>query len=380
MSVAINCFDNIVGITTSECECFGEIGGNESTSGLYLDSLTELSDVLDAVNCQNGDSISNVILKSEVEAKNDFMTDFNTNMLTHFKVNRQSFRGTIGRPTFKTDISVNHGYYAGTRMFAADVVSGSMKVKKIGTVFNATGTIKLHIINNLNEYIGNVDLPTVANRHKVSIIDELVLPLHSQYTDNLEYYFIYESTPMNKPKNNEVKCSSCGMFRPRFDTKKPYFNTQTGGQYGWANWLMAGGLYMKKIQDDIDNEDFSCLLSTTSNNMYGLTFEVELDCAANDIICNDNFSFEGTNAAIAYSVANAIRYRWAAIILEKLLRSGDINRISMVNREEKKEQAMSFNEKYMQMMNYLISNLSFSENDCFSCRNKFETSVRTIHA
>lgn len=141
---------------------------------------------------------------------------------------------------------------------------------------------------------------------------------------------------------------------------------------------MAGGLYMTKKESDIEDEDFTCLSHTTSNYMYGLTFEVSIDCKANDLICNDSFSFDGANAAIAYAVANAIRYRWAAIILEKLLRSGEINRITMVNRDEKKEQAMMFNEKYMQMMNYLISNLSFQENDCYACYNKYESVVKTI--
>lgn len=380
MSVNLNCFDNIVGITTStDCECFGSIGGFDSTSGLYLDSLTELGDVFNIINCQNGDSVSEVILKSETEAKNDFMADFNTNLLTHFKIKRNPFNGVVGRPTFKANKTVAYGNYAGVRMYCADVVSGTLTINKVGAVFEKTGSITVHVIDNLNNYHGNFTLPTLANKHKVSTLAEpLVLPLHSPYTENLEYYFMYEATPMNIPKNNEVKCSSCGVFRPFFNTQKPYFNSQTGGQYGWANWLMAGGLYMAKQATDIDDEDFTCLSHTTSNYMYGLTFEVSIDCKANDLICNDHFSFDGANAAIAYAVANAIRYRWAAIILEKLLRSGEINRITMVNRDEKKEQAMMFNEKYMQMMNYLISNLSFQENDCYACYNKYESVVKTI--
>jgi len=376
MSVSTNCFDNIIGITKSECDCFGDLSGY-SLSNLYVDGLVELEEVFGANKCSESTEISTMINKSLDEAKMEFLADFNSNMLTHFKIKRQRFTGAIGRPTYKTVANINYGHYAGVRMYCADVVSGTLKINKIGTIFSADGEIELHVKDNLNNYYGSLTLDTSANKHHVSSIAGIELPMHSPYIDNLEYYFFYETNIQNRPKANEVKCGTCGGFRPHYNTLRPYYNTQTGGQYGWANWAMVGGLYQKNTAS-AEDIDMTCLPTSTSNILYGLTFDIEFNCTANKVICDSGFDFE--RDPVALSIANAIRYRTGAIILEKTLRSTMINRFTMMNREEKKEVVDKYNEKYLMLMNYIITNLDFKQNDCFSCREKFDGGVTGIRA
>lgn len=375
MSIPINCFDQIIGITKSECECFGDIDRYDSLSGLYIDGLIELSDVFNLVNCQNGNDVSEVIKKSFEEAKKEFMADFNSNLLANFRNNRKPFFGVIGRSAYKSNIDTFHGNIAGVRVACADVVGGSLKIKKVGMIFNATSTVRVHVKDNLNTYYGFWDLPTQEAANKVSSVD-LELPLHSPYTDNLEYFFYYQTSPYIKPKKNDIKCGSCGSFRPKFDMDRPYYNSQTGGQYGWANWVMAGGFSTPlPLDQDPEEKDFSCMDRRSSNMLYGITLYVDLGCDTNLILCNDSLDF---TSPIPIATAHAIRYRAGAIILEKLIRSQMINRLTMVNRDEKKEAVVYWNEKYQSLLNYIITNLNFDDTDCLCEKPKFETGVRTI--
>lgn len=375
MSIPINCFDQIVGITQSDCECFGEIDNFDSLSGLYIDGLVELSDVFEIVNCQNGNDVSDVIKKSFLEAKKEFMADFNSNLFSFYRTRRKDFKGVIGRVNFKRDLDAQFGDIAGVRVACADVVGGNLRIKKIGMLFNGTSTVTVHIKNNLNEYIGSVDLPTIANSHKVSVVN-IDLPLHSPYTNNLEYFFYYQTTPHLKPKNNEIKCNSCGSFRPRYNLDKPYFNSQTGGQYGWANWVMAGGL-SRALTGDPEDYDFSCLPRTTTNTMYGMTLDIELGCDSNLVICHDDMDY---TKPIPIAAAHAIRYKTGAIILEKIIRSGMINRLTMVGLDEKKETLVHWSEKYWELLNYIIRELRFDDTDCLCEKPTVSMGVRTIFA
>ena len=143
----------------------------------------------------------------------------------------------------------------------------------------------------------------------------------------------------------------------------PYFNSQTGGQMGWAEWVMVGGL---NVASDVDWTDIN---TTTNNYMNGLTLSVEFGCVSNDIVCQNVISFDDNPLAMA--IAHAIRYKAASMVINKLLRADIINRPTMINREEKAAVILYYNERYSTMIQYIIENLEFKFNDCYMCKDKW---------
>lgn len=367
----LDCFSNIIGISKRDCDCFAT-SGEESLSGLYVDDLVELADVFDIIDCQNGDDVSEVIENSIDQANREFMADFNINVLNRFKPRRQPFIGQIGKATYKNNLRLLNGKIAGIRIYCNNIKTGMMKINKIGGVFSNTGTVDLYIFNNLDELVDEITINTVAGRQTFTDVS-LELPLSHNGVDNIEYYIYYDVDVLNQPKDNEIKCGTCGAFKPRFNLRMPYFSGNHGEQYNWSNWVMVGGLY----SDPQDTWMTYCeKVYTTTNLMYGLTLQAELSCDTNQIVCNDDMDYQKN--PIDHAIAHAIRYKAAMIILDKILRSGMINRLTLLNREEKEKQLQELNTKYWNIVTYIIDNIP--ESDCYACKPRYEMAVRGIKA
>ena len=58
MSILINCFDDIIGITRTPCSDYNAISSTYTTSdsGLYLDELIPLSKAESLLNCKVGEN------------------------------------------------------------------------------------------------------------------------------------------------------------------------------------------------------------------------------------------------------------------------------------------------------------------------------------
>jgi len=374
MSINLDCFENVIGITETECECYGDIESQESLSGLYLDQLVELADVFQLVDCQNGSDVSEVISNSIEQAKQEFLADFNANILNRFKIRRNPFSGVIGKPTFKRTMSLTDGKIAGVRIYCDNIKSGVLKINKLGGVFSKNGTLDITIVNSIDEEVGVYTINTVANRYALTTVD-IELPLYSDMQERLEYYMYYDVDVTNQPKDNEIKCGTCGSFKPRFNTVRPYFYQHVGSQYNWANWIMVGGLHMTKPESWME---LCNTITTSSNLMYGLMFQIELTCSPNTIICKDNMYYD--KDPVSHAVAHAIRYKAGSIIIDKILRSGMINRLTLLNREEKQANLDDMMGRYWNLITYIVDNVSITENDCYACKPKYPISVGGIRA
>ncbi|MCX6328204.1 MAG: hypothetical protein NTZ85_01635 [Bacteroidia bacterium] len=362
MSLPLTCWDYIIGLSRTECECYDAVTTLRSDSGLYLDELVELRSVNGLLNCEHGTEIWDMMSNSRDEAVRIFIGDVNALLMRSYQLKRQPYYGAIGRVKYSADMSLTTGYYYGARIFCANIVSGNLIIKKIGTLFNTTGTITLWVYNNKNELVATRTLNTTANTHNNNVLAvPIELPMHDGYVDNLEYYFIYKLAA-NIPKNNEVKCN-CGKFKATFNTGKPYFfwsQAESRSQDYWSRYAMVGGFARSSITD------LSDLPTVTSNYMHGLTFEVEFKCIINEVLCKDYFDFDANPLAI--STALAIRYKAGQLLLEMILRTVNINRDVMINREQITADRDAILAKYNEHVNYIASNVNVQANDCLECR------------
>ncbi len=280
MSITIpDCYNSIVGLTRTDCDCYANMPDSaaDSLSGLYIDELVGMSFVQSMTNCENGDDLFLNMEKARDNAITFFQADTNALLLKDFRMRRNPFKGGIGRNVAVSGQLPAVGNYAGVRFYCNNIKGGVLQIKNIGTLFADTGVVELTVYNNSGEVVETISLNTTANLHTQNPVT-LELPLHSDYNDHMEYFFVYKVDAANMPKLNDIKCN-CGSFKPKFDCKHPYFDKRHDTAYGWADWLMVGGLNSAALPDFTD-----CGCST-NNLMYGLTFGVELRCKIGEVLC-----------------------------------------------------------------------------------------------
>lgn len=373
MSLSVpECYESIVGLTRTDCECYENLPdyAADSLSGLYIDELIGLSFIQSLTNCDNGNDLFLNIEKARDNAITTFQADTNALLLQNFKVRRNPFYGGIGRAVSNNNVSLNTGEYLGVRMYCDNVKSGVLYIKSIGALFQDTGAIALTIYNNLGETIGTYALSTSANLHTQTTVD-LELPLHSDYIDHLEYFFVYQYDGLIRPKVNDIKCS-CGRFKPVFDCNNPYFRTKHETTYGWADWLMVGGVKSASLPDFTD---MSC---GCNNYMYGLTFQVELRCKISEVLCLDQLDFEGNPLAAA--IAIAIQNKSGEVLGNWFLQSGNLNRWTLINAEQLALDVARFQKTYNDMIQYIVASADITQNDCLACKDVYEMAKRGIFA
>jgi hypothetical protein len=232
-------------------------------------------------------------------------------------------------------------------------------VKKIGTIFNATGTIDVTLADNVSGVLDTFTLNTVANTYTENTID-LELPTHSPLVDNLEYYWYYEMD--NKvPGSVNLGCK-CGKTGHYYDSLRPKFFSQTNKKYGYTHYAMVGSNLMRSV--DLNNIPYK------GNNYYfGLMFDVEAKCMNERLLCQD-FDFETNN--LARSIALAIWYKAGVNLGWKLTKGENLSRWSQVDHESIKEDIIAWERKYNDMVSYIVQTIDFKVDDCIDCRDLIE--------
>ena len=373
MSVVIvpDCYENIVGLSRTNCECY-EIPSDAETSlsGLYIDELTSLSFISAINDCENNNDVWEQLAKSRQIAIATFQADVNALLMKHHRLRRANFKGSIGRAIAKNNITQTTGEYYGVRIYCANVKSGYIKINRIGAMFKSTGALDLLIYNNLGELIESITLNTTANTINQNTVS-IELPLHSDYVENLEYFLIYQSGA-NKCMGNDLKCN-CGGFKATYNTLQPYFlQPVLDRNYMWAQWVMVGGFHSASLPD------FSSCSTSSNNYMYGLTFDVELKCSVNEVLCADGLDFESNN--LAGAMALAIQYKSGATLARWIVNSGKLNRFTMINTEQLLEDIKEWDSLYNSMTTFIADEADTSVNDCLVCKDFVEMVKRGILA
>jgi len=345
----LSCFDYIIGLYNGDCDCYDPKPEDydESLSGLFISDMLEPKLIDGLLNCDQGVSVWALMETVRALAIRNFITDANALLMKSARLKRTPYRGGIGRNKWTKNLSTSA--YAGIRIKAADVRGGYLKITSIGTLFDTTTSFNILIYDNNGDLLHTVPVDATADRLTQNAVD-IELPLHDNYQDNLEYFLLYEPDGF-QPKNNDVTCTC--------DKTRPAWGRWTGwGKYGWGEWLQVGG-YNGNLPD------FMNISSSANNYMYGLTLQVELGCYINTVFCPDIMDFDGNTLAQATAVA--IVRSAAALFIDKLLRTPNLNRAVMLDREGLQKAKEEYLESYQGMMTYIVDNLDLTRNDCLEC-------------
>ena len=338
----------------------------ESLSGLYISDLLPEEEIKGLEGCDK--TIWDLLIRARTMAINDFRGTLAATMGQRYKLKYPTFKGFVGSDKISGQLT-STSTYAGIRIRTAGIRSGYLKIRRIMTMFSAVGTITITIYKArvMDESTGEATLEVVvpaftlntSTGHPVGSVD-IDLPLLSDFSDGQDYLFVYEYNPANKPKLNKVYCQPCGGSVVMDYNVSSYPSAEYSPKIAWHNFILVGGW-----EGEISGGQ-TTLPATVSEYMNGLSLEIEAGCDMAAGLCGMVETF-GANP-YAMSVATAIQRRTAALLMRRRLSSSLPNRNNAVNRDGIEKEMRAWEAEYMEIINYLATNMPETANDCLSCK------------
>jgi len=352
MSDSVSCFADIIGLTRTPCSDYTGLSADYTTSdsGLFLDEIIPLSKFETILNCKVGENVFTFMEKARDNAIIDFRIDATTILTEYNKLKRRPFKGRIGKVKRDDTLSLTVGKYYGLVLKCDDIVGGEILVSDIATMFDTTGTIDVLVYDNLNTLHGTYTVNTVADAVKENTIDTLTLPMHSDYVENLEYYFIFLYAA-NTPYDNKI-LDACGSLCPPA-------TTQSNKQFGFTNYLKASGVTLTGVAD------FSDLNPASDSRCFGLSLGLKMRCKVEEIWCYDEMDYIGDTLDMA--MAKAVRLKAASNLVRDIALSENLNFETMIDGETLGDMDERWMGEYNEMIEFIVKNIDVQKTDCFEC-------------
>lgn len=375
MSAPAACFENIIGLSRTDCQCVDDrpVDAGVSESGLYLDELPGLNLLMAnaAKKCGAG-TLWDMLDRARSNAIEEVKADLGSCINANTDARRQNGLSQIGSDKrISGDRHPLTSTYHGMTIQTAKVKGGIFKLVAIGTAFkpdSLPATIEVNVYD--RESIASAPLatylvPCVANKQTwYTLPTPLELSMTELGMENPRFHVLFQPVAGMKAMNTLISCQ-CGGFDPYWNTDNPqYHSTQQKNGMLWAEWCMAGGVRGNTLED----RD----LWTPLNATNGLMLRVQFECDEGSTYCSDapNYVTDPVQKVIAHSV----RYKAGAMIIQDLLSSTAINQYTMTAGEQLLANRNSYNKAYTdRVTGYLCPTLSQKENvnrygDCRRCK------------
>lgn len=354
----MDCLDNIIGLSQSECACLGEKPEDYdlSHSGVFVDQLDGFNiDMAMAADDCARDGIWIRMERAVKNAKQDLTRDLLGCIGQNYKPRIQNYAGQLGDSQFSGSLNLSDNY-AGVRILPLQIKGAYLTLKKIGVLVNTSTNVTVSVYSNENTstlLYTSTPIPAVANTLTwASLATPLELPLFS-FNTSIRYYVVMHLDGTFQPKANKKECGCSGTQRP------------------WLRWLDYEGA---RGADVANPQNF-----TGTSELNGITLDVEVKCKTAEVICSSEKPLDFTNDSDALYLAYALRFRAGAKVYEELISTTKLNRYSLLNQPDMQRRIQEWNTGYMDCVNYLCSraDTNIGVNDCLVCRDKETTLIRT---
>jgi len=357
----LDCLKFAVGLSRTNCGCFDNPDyGNgsdkpsdfdKSESNLFLDEIPGLTlDMVSAAtDCKDG-GLWDLMQQAREEGIKQFVQLFLTNLLTTnaYKIKPIS-PVCIGGNDFTKQLTYA-GTFGGVRAKTNNQRGGIWKINRFGVLLQNSTNFTLSVYNNISATaLAVYQLTGVAGQLTENTLPAtLELPLGNDLCKQLEYYFIFSSTSASV-KNTLLDCG-CSSKKAQ----------------DYENFVKMSGISGNVIADRAK--------WATTNYAYGLVICGDLTCKTEQVICSPTNSLDYNSDPMAMQFATGLRYKQAEVLVEKILATGNLNRYTMMLREElygkrnhyrKMAETMLFGDG--NNLQGLIDNWSLTRNDCLKC-------------
>lgn len=338
---------------------------NESTSGLYITDLLPLEEVSGLASCEN--SVWAMYQRARATAIKEVVASINSAALVRNKIKYNTFSGYVGA-TEPTEFLTSFYAYCGVRIRTNAIRSGYLKINRIVSMFEKTGTVNLTVYAADGTVVTpTFEITTQANRKSITDVG-LTLPLLGDFNTAQDYFLVFEYDSENRPKLNKTACSSCSGQTPITAISR-YGGTEWASTYrgalAWNNYLIVGGWQGDSVAD------FSSAPTTVESYLNGLALDIEVGCDLVAGLCN---LATGTGPQ-TMAVATAIQRRAASLLVDSRNNSSTPNRNNFVNREALESSSRQWGADYMEALEYIRQNVTPETNDCVICKPRISMST-----
>lgn len=353
----MECLNNIIGLSQTECECLTDQIDSEQTSeynvsnsGIFLDQLEgfNINVAAAADDCADGgiwDRMNKAVENAKLDFKRNLLGCVNETYTPRLK----NFSWQLGQSTFQGTLTSLTGNYAGMRISPLQIKGGFIYIKRIGVIINQAAPVTLQVYSDVDGgtlLFDNSTTPLNTNANVVTwatLSTPLELPMWDSNGNFIRYYVLMLMNGTFKPKSNKKDCGCNGARRP------------------YDQWLDLLG---------VSGDDNTNLLGFKSDSTYmnGITVDVDVKCKSTEVICSSEFPLDFENDGGAMNMAVAIQLRAAARLYEDILSSDVINRFTMMNRDYVAAKINEWNEQYQVAITALCENIHIDANDCLMCK------------
>lgn len=353
----LECLENIVGISNTECECvLADLEQDEkdalivSTSGLYADELPgaiELKTLKNIDACRN---LAAIMISSRDRAIQTMQDDLIIAISNRYSKAVKNYTGTIGRSAYAQTLS-NSRQFQGIRLIPRNHTDAHVRITRFRLIGNASVTLNVYIVRTVegaNGQGGTVvfteEVNTSAGNFATVTLPDggIVLPL---IEDGIVYeYWVYFDKALTAflPKDTKL---GCNCPKSSNDTLDEYF-------------IMQGTSFT----------DPSEMGSTGIEDSYthGILLDVELKCETQPLICRELAQSE----EIAVSLAQAAIFKTGEITIEEVMKSPEVNRYTLQAKEYNWGKRNHFRAEYASRIAFIAGAIDPNNSDCFTCKER----------
>lgn len=319
MSAPYACFEKIIGLADTSCDCFTDEmpdDASESASGLQLAGLEglNLNTLKAAADCASGGDLGTLLTNAREEGVRRYKEETLKFIRANAKIKRPAIRGQIGdNHNSRTAVSTNNTYH-GLHVRLAHHVGGTAKVKRIGVYMDFTGTIDVDLYGIDDTTPAETVSCTATQGTLVWTTVDIDLSMEVEGTQNPEYWFLWEPTGGQAALNSRIHCG-CGGRRTW--NESPWFESGVkANDEAWMKWAMAHGTR----GDALNTRD----TWAHTNETQGIILDIEFGCEALRSLCDGEPDYD--NDVIQSGAARAVRYAAGSWIISTLLASTSVTR------------------------------------------------------
>lgn len=381
------CFENIFGLSRTDCECFtGTMPADAmvSASGIYLDELPgmDLKKLIDASSCETPGW--KLMERAREEAVKQVKLDVSAGIQERTKWKRTPIpKAQIGDDSnSRGKIKLDKTYH-GLTLLMAHHVGGNAMVNRIGAAFKFTGSVQVDVYEvDGDAPIASRTINAVANKTVWTDIVPIDLSMETDTRQNPWYFFVFTPSGGQEAINTRI-ATGCSCKLPAFDSRSSFESNVKQNGMAWTAWASARGF---KGNDLTNKRSFSF-----TNETQGLLLDMSFSCDAQTVLCNGAPDYE--KDPVAMSLAYASRYRAGIYLIDVLAVGSRVDRDALLGGEAVGKLRQDYSISYKRIVEeYLIPKLSDAPeednpnsnvnlySDCFTCKTSDQPSVRSIRS
>ncbi len=374
---ASGCFQNIIGLSRTPCPCTDEgipLDADVSASGVYLDEMQGLN-----IRSVQAASDGCVDLWTMMErARENALRDMKTDTLACIRAGsndtRKANTSIIGEWDQSTRLLTETNTYVGMMLRTAEMVGGTLTLKKIGIKVDTSGPIDVSVYDRDN-LVNTYTITAVAGVLSWLTLDyPLELTMAPDGALCPKYYLLWQPNGI-KPYNTRLHCGCPGKgWLPYYDDANPYWDANVKRRgFEWTQWVMATGVK----GDDLTTRD----TWNRTNDLHGLVAEFTFACDKVTTLCEEDPDYTDP---LQMQQALAVQARAAYYITSFIKSSGNVSFYTLLEGEELIGRMEAYNSAYKDYISYLCDEFTKPENinnygDCLSCKDEWGFKVSTIH-